>query len=579
MKPDRAVWVGVRLMLLLAGLACSFAACTQTPFWQVQVWGEPKPQVVFAEDVACRNGLTEGWRFSKDHQGGGDAELIVPAVLQPGQAYEFSVQLKAATGGAAVMADVAFRRDGPFYEASVIRPVKLDGAAWQTVVLKGRYTSVATGSVRLSLPQNGSAICVGRPSLKKWDDADAVAVSHRVSHEFFGVHLNKLGRHNGWPSFDPAVVRMWSTGTSWAELQPVPGPIDWLGNVHAQRLDYFVRHVSRQSGEHRMLMTLGMTPGWAAAKGDDSACSHSPFGAKTCMPAADLNHWRLFVRELARRYQGSPIQIWEVWNEADVSVHWVGGAGLMADMVRIASEEIKAVSPNSVLLGPNVTSLGMRFLHDFLAAGGGQYIDGISVHVYSGRSPKRLWDQIRNWQDLIRSHGLSLPIWNTETNTACGGGPDSDRLLEQASCAVMSAESALAQSLLGQAALGVQNVSLYTWEGAELDVGGVGLVESDFRTQTLAGLVVARLGKLMRDSAVGWRHVDLTGLQMVEVAAADRVCKAMWAEADTVHVPSDVRGVATWARQLDGRPVVQLDSGEWQVSTMPVVACVGASGW
>lgn len=579
MKPDRAVWVGIRLMLLLAGLACSFAACTQTPFWQVQLWGDPKPQVAFVEDAACRNGMTAGWRFSRLGKGGGGAELIVPAVLQPGQAYEFSVQLKAATGGAAVMADVAFRRDGPFYEVSAIHPVKLDAAAWQTVVLKGRYTSVATGSVRLNLPQDGSAVCVGKPVLKKWDEADAVPVIHHVSKDFFGVHLNKLGRHNGWPGFNPDVVRMWSTGTSWAELQPVPGPIDWRGNVHAQRLDYFVHHVSGQSGEHRMLMTLGMTPGWAASKGDDSACGHSPFGSKTCMPAADLNHWRLFVRELAKRYQDSPIQIWEVWNEADVSVHWVGGAGAMVDMVRIASEEIKAVSPNSVLLGPNVTSLGMRFLHDFLAAGGGQYIDGVSVHVYSGRSPKRLWDQIRNWQDLIRSHGLSLPIWNTETNTACGGGPDSDRLLEQASCAVMSAESALAQSLLGQAALGVQNVSLYTWEGAELAVGGVGLVESDFRTETLAGLMVKRLAKLMRGSTVAWHPVDFPGLQMVEVAAGGRVCNAMWADADTVLVPEYVRSAATWVKQLDEQPVVRLDSGEWRVSTMPVVACVGAPGW
>lgn len=579
MKPDRVVWVAGRLVLLLAGLAFSFAACTQTPFWQVQSWGDPKPQATFSEDESCRNGLMSGWRFAKVSKGGGGAELIVPTVLQPGQGYEFSVQLKAVDGGLPVVADLAFRRDGPFYEASIIRPIKLDVGAWQTVVLRGRYTSLATGSVRLNLPKDGSAVCVGKPTLKQWSPADDAPVSYRVPKEFFGIHLNKLGRHNGWPVFDPDVVRMWSTGTSWAELQPAPGPIDWRSNVYAQRLDYFVRHVSRQQGEHQMVMTLGMTPAWAAAKGDASACSQSPFGAQTCMPPADLNAWRLFVRELAQRYQDSPIKVWEIWNEADVGMHWVGDTDLMVAMVRIAAEEIKALSPRSLVLGPNVTSLGMRFLHDFLSAGGGQYIDGVSVHVYSGRSPKRLMDQIRNVKDLIQSHGLSLPIWNTETNTACGGGPDSDRLLEQVSCSAMPAESAMAQSLMGQAALGVRNVSLYTWEGAELNVGGVGLVEADFRTETLAGVVLDRVVGLLRGSNVVWSAPTVEGLQAIDVISVGRICKVMWTDSDAVQVPVAVRGVSTWAKQLNGQDVDQLASGEWRVSTMPVASCIGSPGW
>lgn len=579
MRPERAVWFAVRLVLLLAGLACSFAACTQTPFWQIQSWGSSKPQAAFVEDEACRNGLMPGWRFAKLGNGGGDAELIVPTVLQPGLGYEFSVQMKAVDGGLPVVADLAFRRDGPFYEVSVIRPLKLDVGSWQTVVMRGRYTSLGAGSVRLNLPRDGSGVCVGKPTLKRWDGVDAAAASYRVPKEFFGVHLNKLGLHNGWPVFDPDVVRMWSTGTSWAELQPAPGPIDWRGNLYAQRLDYFVRHVSRQQGEHQMVMTLGMTPAWAVAKGDASACSQSPFGALTCMPPADLNAWRLFVRELAQRYQESPIKVWEIWNEADVGMHWLGGADLMVEMVRIAAEEVKAVSPRSLVLGPNVTSLGMRFLHDFLAAGGGKYIDGVSVHVYSGRSPKRLMDQIRNVKDLMQSHGLSLPIWNTETNTACGGGPESDRLLEQVFCAAMPAEDAMVQSLMGQAALGVRNVSLYTWEGAELNVGGVGLVEADFRTETLAGVVLDRVVGLLRGSNVAWSVPTVEGLQAIDVLSAARTCKVMWAESDPVQVPGNARGASTWAKQLNGQDVDQLASGEWRVSTMPVASCIGSPGW
>jgi hypothetical protein len=221
----------------------------------------------------------------------------------------------------------------------------------------------------------------------------------------------------------------------------------------------------------------------------------------------------------------------------------------------------------------------MRFLHDFLAAGGGKYIDGVSVHVYSGRSPKRLMDQIRNVKDLMQSHGLSLPIWNTETNTACGGGPESDRLLEQVSCAAMPAEDAMVQSLMGQAALGVRNVSLYTWEGAELNVGGVGLVEADFRTETLAGVVLDRVVGLLRGSNVAWSVPTVEGLQAIDVLSAARTCKVMWAESDPVLVPGNARGASTWAKQLNGQAVDQLASGEWRVSTMPVASCIGSPGW
>ncbi|MFT3857423.1 MAG: hypothetical protein QM742_07980 [Aquabacterium sp.] len=561
------------LMSLACGAAGAAVALQEQP-WSIQAWGQPAAQVKGEMSTDCAPaGAKAGYRFARARTGGGDAEAMVPSVLVPGVAYELTVPIRAESPASGLGVDVYFRKDAPFYETTSIRTVQLTGQ-WQTVTLKGVYDAAKPGSVRIGLRQNTGAICLGRPALKVIDPSAVAADDglHAVSRHFFGIHLNKLGVHQGWPGFEPDVVRMWATATMWSEMQPSPGSIDWRRNIHANRLDYFVDHTARHRRDARILMTLAMTPEWASsARSDGGACERSPFGRRTCLAPAGLDAWRDYVRQVAERFKGR-IRLWEIWNEADVPTHWVGGAATMVEMVRVAGEEIRRVDPSSKVIGPNVTILGLRFLNDFLALGGGRHVDGLSIHIYMGGSPQNMFTRTRNVMELMRSHGLDLPIWNTEANTACGAGIDGDVMLQQNLCSV-KALPAIAQGVIGTAALGVENLSYYTWEGAEQELGGVGLVERNFRTPTEAGVLYERLADLLRGASLKFMPPLQQGLMRVQFVKGEQRCVIAWSDGRALTVTSAALQQPTSVKTLEGRKVEARDADGWPVSEMPILAC------
>jgi hypothetical protein len=557
-------------VLWLCCVAGSASALSERP-WTLQNWGAPATVADASPDAGCAQGRTgTAYRFTKARTGGGGAELIIPGVLAPGKAYEFVLPVRSAKG-APVALDVFFRKDGPYYETTSIRTVQA-GTAWQQVTLKGIYDAPRAGSVRLALRQDGTSVCLGQPELREINP-DVVGgddALHAVSPYFFGIHLNKLGRHSSWPSFEPDVLRMWATATTWNELQPKASDIDWRRNPSAQRLDYFVKHTRKWSRKTAILMTLGLTPPWAAASGDNSACEHSPFGSHSCMPPGSMVSWRAFVRELADRYDDR-IDLWEIWNEADVSTHWVGSPETLVEMTRVAAEEIRKINPHAKIIGPNVTTLGLRLLNDFLVLGGAKYVDGLSIHAYINRSPwMALW-HLRNTREMMRAYGVNLPLWNTETNTACGADAESDMLLQQKLCD-MRPTAAIAQALIGEAALGIENVSFYTWEGAELNVGGVGLVKSDYQTATEEGELYEVLAKMLKGSSL--RMLPTAGaLSRALYVKGGRQCMVVWTDGRPAKATAQQLDNPASVRAVDGSKVEQDAMGAWMVDAMPVMAC------
>lgn len=545
--------------------------------WVLQAWGKPDPAADAGPNAACDagSGAAPGsaFLFAKSRSSAtANAELIIPSVLVPGKAYELSLPMRLVRGGAGV--DVLFRRDSPYYETTAIRTVQAQ-AGWQTVVLRGVHDAPRVGSVRVGLRQDGSAICLGKPVLREISP-DLVGADdrwHPVSDRFFGIHLNKLGRHNNWPTFQPDLVRMWGTGTTWHEMQPKAGAIQWRDNPHAQRLEYYLHHVRKNSRDAAVLMTIGMTPQWASQAGDNGACATSSFGERSCMPPAQMESWRKHVRELATRFDGGRIAVWEVWNEADVPTHWLGSPELMVEMVRVAREETRKADARSTLIGPNVTTNGMRFLNDFLVAGGGKHIDGISMHAYLGFGSNAAVSRLRNLREMLRSHGLNLPIWNTESNTACGGDADPsahslcDRRLEET----------VLQAAILHAAEGFENFTFYTWEGAETEVGGVGMVKGDFRSRTRLGELYVDLVQQLRGSMMKMAPRGPDPITRVLLTRNGRQCVLGWSTAGPVRVsPSAFQG-ADLVRDLQGRPAERDASGAWMVGPMPLIGCESAA--
>lgn len=551
---------------LLMGLLSPSWAALPLPVWIPNTWGAVPTVAVAREDTALCG--ASGYYLALTKSGSGAHELTLPGVLQPGRAYSFSVEFRGLSGKGWL--DVFFRRAGAPYETTAIRTVQTS-TDWQRVTLRGIYDANTTGSVRLALRDEGMAICLRKPTLIYVNERQVGAREgwHLVPSTFMGVHLNKLGRHNGWPSFHPRVVRMWDTGTTWADLQPKREDTAWVSNEHVSRLDYFWRHVQKAPKPADLLMTLGMTPEWAVAPGEPN-CAHAHYGAKACHPPANLMEWRAHVRGLAQRYKGR-IRYWEILNEADLGMHWSGSSAQLLAFVAAAADELKIVDPSNVVIGPNVTTMGYRLLSDFIRLGGAHHVDAFSVHGYIGRTPHVVQSKLRNLRELLFGQGLTHPIWNTEAGTSCLTGVDCHTLLT--GMTPLDGASALAQAYLGQAVLGVANVSYYTWEGGVIDAGGLPLVKSDFHTETSAGVVLRQLSHWLDGAQVRSEDSGLVGVRRIGLNGEVGKCTVWWAEEGVVQLPAEL--LTLFRKGVDALGAVVLLDGESSVrlTTLPILFC------
>ena len=243
------------------------------------------------------------------------------------------------------------------------------------------------------------------------------------------------------------LYRLWDMKVAWRDVNPAPGVFDW------SILDRRIAQTEAWGG--KPLMVLGLTPQWAAS---DPNAGDPRWGAGTASAPASLDSWRAYVRALVQRY-GDRIGAYETWNEANLQTFWQGSAAELADMVRIANEEIKAGSSATVLL-PSVTTRlagGYKFTQALLEALGDNpenFFDAFAIHTYpkgsAGATYKdncqvtttpfdcidtldpraaaaQRFDDIRTWQQKVveqvgeNSLVLSKGLWDTEVNYGLAG--------------------------------------------------------------------------------------------------------------------------------------------------------------
>lgn len=98
------------------------------------------------------------------------------------------------------------------------------------------------------------------------------------------------------------------------------------------------------------------------------------------------------------------------------------GADFVKNEMRDFYRTVKSVNPALKVLGPGIVSLGpnangLVFIEDFLKAGGAQYIDAFSFHIYNGVNgdlflARRTLDGLT---DLLKKyHANSKELWQTE---------------------------------------------------------------------------------------------------------------------------------------------------------------------
>lgn len=194
----------------------------------------------------------------------------------------------------------------------------------------------------------------------------------------------------------------------WELIQPRPTPEFRYGGY-----DYIIRQARARCIQ--VLGLLAFTPDWAAApqlvpSGADS--DHKP-------PPASAQTYASYVRTTVARY-GDQVAAWEVWNEPDLPLFWTGTAAQYAELLAMAYQAIKSVSPDAPVIGGALATGGPNVRRDFLAAiladrryPAGQFMDILSIHI-NMRTPDDIKQQVQLAQETLARAGVSKPIWATE---------------------------------------------------------------------------------------------------------------------------------------------------------------------
>jgi hypothetical protein len=232
--------------------------------------------------------------------------------------------------------------------------------------------------------------------------------------------------------------RLWDADVTWPDLEPTKG--QW----QFERLDRYIS-MAQQHGTS-VLLPLGMTPGWAASRPQNTT------------EPKDLEDWRNFVRTVVTRYKGR-IQAYEIWNEPNLRDFWSGTTDQIVTLTKEAYQIIHSVDPKAVLVSPSPTAdYGVPWLAEFLKKGGGQYVDVIGFHFYVDPhtlSPEDMLPVIQHVQQVISENNLAnKPLWNTETGWLPPAKFDSDEL----------AAAFLARAFILSWAAGMQRFYWYAWD-------------------------------------------------------------------------------------------------------------------
>jgi len=246
--------------------------------------------------------------------------------------------------------------------------------------------------------------------------------------QYFGLNLHP-GVLNGnipWPTIPFGSVRLWDTGTTWAQINTSEGVYDF------SVLDNWL-NLSAANGKTDFLYVFGVVPPWASSDPSDPSCVSNVRPAGSCDPPSDLNadgsgtdqFWQDFVRAIVTHAAGK-IKYWEIWNEPDVPSEWTGTMAQMARMSQDAYSIIKAVDPNAMVTTPTPVNDGEGlqtiggWMSSYFAGSGENFADIVTFHGYVNAGHGKPVEDIVSIVDTVDSHRFGAlavkPLWDTESS-------------------------------------------------------------------------------------------------------------------------------------------------------------------
>lgn len=121
-----------------------------------------------------------------------------------------------------------------------------------------------------------------------------------------------------------------------------------------------------------------------------------------------------YAARMARETRGR-VRHFEIWNEPNTAGFWPPepNAADYAALVRAAAPAIRAENPEAVVIGGVTSGIAGEFWRGVFAAGGGEFLDAISIHPYitpDAPEPRGTWEEMR----AIHEMSGGLPVWITE---------------------------------------------------------------------------------------------------------------------------------------------------------------------
>jgi hypothetical protein len=316
-----------------------------------------------------------------------------------------------------------------------------------------------------------------------------VGPSQTIPATSFGMHIHRAGNPVPWPAVPVGSWRFWDAHVAWADMAPRKG------EYRFEYLDSYLALAEEHNAD--VLYPLGLTPRWASSRPDEKSAYQPGWAAEP----QDIEDWRNYVTTIVEHCKGR-VHAYEIWNEPNYKPFWTGDVDGVLRLTREASEIIRRVDPQALIVSPAATTAsGTKWLAEFLSKGGGQYVDVIGYHFYvNTQPPEAILPIIAQVKKIMAdNHQGAKPLWNTEI-----GWLRPSLFASEDLCAAY-----LARTYILAWAASVQRTYWYAWDsGPPLE-----MVEHDFRTLKPAGqaygvihswLVGARLNNCRADAASTW---------------------------------------------------------------------------
>jgi hypothetical protein len=286
----------------------------------------------------------------------------------------------------------------------------------------------------------------------------------QVPRELFGTHVGNLasGQENLPPT--AGAIRLWDSGVTWRQLEPVQGEINWAP------LDTAVAQ-AEEIGAADILWVHGSPPQWAAL--DPQAAGLYGPGTSS---APDEEAYLDILRQVAERYKGR-ITSYQAWNEANIKIFYRGKPEYLAELTLGAKRVLDEADPEALLVGASTTVRSAGPVKPWYGkysaalAERGWPVDAMAVHLYpladQGVGTRAAY--VRLMKGWLAERGWTGPVWDTEVNF----GDRRDFATEIVVVPQEVAAGWVARTYIDSLALGIDRVYWYSWNDHILGIDQV----------------------------------------------------------------------------------------------------------